>query len=149
MGSAGRVPAAPCRSPRLRAPEPAADRRRRPADPEPQRRAAVGTDTRQRDPGLGSGTGIDAHGDLIYAAANDQTVSSLAAILMAPARSGPCSSTSTPTGDVQLLRPAGRRTSQQPAAGHDPAGDPQPLPRRPGFLRRLPAVTLPSCSERI
>ncbi len=45
-----------------------------------------------------SGVGIDRHGNLIYAAADDQTVASLAEILNTPAPCARWSSTSTPTG---------------------------------------------------
>ena len=87
-----------------------------------------------------SGVGIDARGDLIYAAANDQTVGSLAQILIhAGAIRGDAARHQLLLGHVQLLRRARRRPAQQPAAGHDPPGDPLPVRRRPGLLRGLPA----------
>ena len=41
----------------------------------------MGRNAGQRDPGLALGVGVDARGDLLYAAADNQTAESLALIL--------------------------------------------------------------------
>ena len=89
----GRVPRRPDRHrplvkgeadppPRLvREAEPAADHRRRPAQPQPQRRPEWGETVNNAIRVWRSGLGIDSRGNLLYAAANYQTVESLAKIL--------------------------------------------------------------------
>ena len=67
----GRLRSSRCR---VRMPEPAADRQRRPAQPEPQRWPTMGRDARQRRTRWRSAVGMDRHGNLIYAAGPDQGV---------------------------------------------------------------------------
>ena len=89
-----------------------------------------------------SGVGIDARGNLIYAAANDQTVGSLAEILI---RAGAVRAMQLDINSywvtVQHLRAAARRRS--PAAllpGMTRPGDALSVAGRPRLLRRVPAL---------
>ena len=87
-----------------------------------------------------SGIGVDSHGNLLYAAANFQTVESLAKILQA----GRCRSRARARHQRRLdelhqLSPPGGPGPQQPAAGNVPARRSVPDPRRTRLLRRLPA----------
>ena len=86
-----------------------------------------------------SGLGIDAHGNLMYAAANYQTVESLAKVLQ---RAGAVRAIELDinedwTSFISYRHP-GRPRTEQPAAGNVPLAGTLSDPRRTGFLRRLP-----------
>ena len=97
-----------------------------------------------------SGIGIDRHGNLIYAAGNDQTVASLAAALI---RAGavrameldinPYWVSFITYGGFGALGPV------EPASRHEPRGDAVPDTRRPGLFRSVCSSVVVSVSEAV
>ena len=92
-----------------------------------------------------SAVGVDRHGNLIYAAANDQTVGSLAAIMIraGAVRAMELDINTYWTSFITYRYPGAGRPGE-PARRHGPLPDPVPDARRPGLLRRVRPVSLES-----
>ncbi len=88
-----------------------------------------------------SGIGVDRHGNLIYAAAHDQTVRSLADILI---HAGAVRAMELDINsywiELHQLRRRRRAGSVEPAERHGTPRQPLPGSRRPRLLRRLRAL---------
>ena len=127
---------------RVRAPEPAADRQQRQAQPEPLNGGEWGATVGNAVLVWRSGIGVDRHGNLIYAAGNDQIgAEPRRHARSAPARCARWSSTSTPTGSASSPTARRARRAREPASRNEPPGDALPRTRRPRLLRGLLALS--------